>query len=178
MSKSKKNKAVALKYNIEEDTSPVVIASGYGTVAEKIIDIAEKKGIPVFKDDSAASLLCMLEVGSNIPVDLYEVVAAIYCKLLETSAKIKNEEAISQNGKDPAKSRLRGLARGQNRDPESGEERGRTLLKSRSLGRKEKNGGSGNAGETGKAGENGRGGKAGEAGLEKRSDRRGGTAER
>ena len=77
MSKYKKNKAVALKYNAEEDASPVVIASGYGTVAEHIIDIAEKKGIPVFKDDSAASLLCMLEVGSNIPVELYEVVAAI-----------------------------------------------------------------------------------------------------
>ncbi len=94
MSKSKKNKAVALKYNVEEDTSPVVIASGYGTVAENIIDIAEKKGIPVFKDDSAASLLCMLEVGSNIPVDLYEVVAAIYCRLLETSARIKSEEDV------------------------------------------------------------------------------------
>ena len=98
MSKSRKNKAVALKYNVEEDTSPVVIASGYGTVAEKIIDIAEKKGIPVFKDDSAASLLCMLEVGSNIPVDLYEVVAAIYCRLLEASARIKNEEALSRSG--------------------------------------------------------------------------------
>lgn len=96
MSKSKKNKAVALKYNSEEDTSPVVIASGYGTVAEKIIDIAEKKGIPVFKDDSAASLLCMLEVGSNIPVELYEVVAAIYCRLLEASAQIKSEEVISR----------------------------------------------------------------------------------
>lgn len=109
MSKSKKNKAVALKYNVDEDTSPVVIASGYGTVAEKIIDIAEKKGIPVFKDDSAASLLCMLEVGSNIPVDLYEVVAAIYCKLLETSAKIKSEEALTLAGKkeDQRKNLLR-----------------------------------------------------------------------
>ena len=41
MSKYKKNKAVALRYNVDEDTSPVVIASGYGTVAEHIIDIAE-----------------------------------------------------------------------------------------------------------------------------------------
>lgn len=119
MSKSRKNKAVALKYNVEEDTSPVVIASGYGTVAEKIIDIAEKKGIPVFKDDSAASLLCMLEVGSNIPVDLYEVVAAIYCRLLEASARIKNEEALS-------------------RSEEEEEERGRNLLRSRSLSRQGK----------------------------------------
>ncbi len=92
MSKYKKNKAVALKYNAAGDASPVVIASGYGTVAEHIIDIAEKKGIPVFKDDSAASLLCMLDVGSNIPVELYEVVAAIYCKLIETSAQIRGIE--------------------------------------------------------------------------------------
>ena len=92
MSKYKKNKAVALKYNAEEDASPVVIASGYGT----IIDIAEKKGIPVFKDDSAASLLCMLEVGSNIPVELYEVVAAIYCKLIETSASIRGSETAAE----------------------------------------------------------------------------------
>lgn len=90
MSQSKKNKAVALKYNIEEDLAPIVIASGYGDVAQRIIDIAEKQGIPVFRDDSAASMLCMLEVGSSIPTELYEVVAAIYCQLLRTSYRLKN----------------------------------------------------------------------------------------
>lgn len=132
MSKSKKNKAVALKYNAEEDTSPVVIASGYGTVAEKIIDIAEKKGIPVFKDDSAASLLCMLEVGSNIPVDLYEVVAAIYCRLLEASAQIKSEEVISQAKKQEMAGRkllrsrtsARTAERAKRAEKEAGGERG------------------------------------------------------
>lgn len=89
MSKSKRNKAVALKYNMEEDSAPVVIAAGYGDIAQRIIDVAEKKGIPVFKDDSAASLLCMLDIGRSIPPDLYQVVAAIYCKLLETSKKIE-----------------------------------------------------------------------------------------
>lgn len=97
MSKSRKNKAVALKYNAAEDIAPVVIASGYGTIAEKIIDIAEQKGIPVFKDDSAASLLCMLEVGSNISPELYEVIAAIYCQLLDVSYQIKNREAAQSN---------------------------------------------------------------------------------
>ena len=89
MSKSKKNKAVALKYNVEEDLAPIVIASGYGEIAQRIIDVAEQRGIPVFRDDSAVSLLCMLEVG-NIPPELYEVVAAIYCQLLRASYKIKN----------------------------------------------------------------------------------------
>lgn len=132
MSKSKKNKAVALKYNAEEDTSPVVIASGYGTVAEKIIDIAEKKGIPVFKDDSAASLLCMLEVGSNISVDLYEVVAAIYCRLLEASAQIKSQEVISQAKKQETAGRkllrsrtsARTAERAKRAEKEAGVERG------------------------------------------------------
>ena len=91
---SKKSKAVALKYNVEEDLAPIVIASGYGEVAERIINVAEQRGIPVFRDDSAVSLLCMLEVGSNIPPELYEVVAAIYCQLLKTSYKLKN-------GRDP-----------------------------------------------------------------------------
>lgn len=99
MSEYRKKKAVALKYQAEEDAAPIVIASGYGTVAEKIIDVAEKKGIPVFKDDSTASMLCMLEVGSNIPVELYEVVAAVYCKLLETSAKIKGNTEQTQTEK-------------------------------------------------------------------------------
>ena len=81
MSKSE-NKAVALKYNADQDMAPVVIASGYGHIAEKIIDIAECRGIPVYRDDSAASLLCMLDVGKAIPPELYQVIAAIYCQLL------------------------------------------------------------------------------------------------
>ena len=105
MSKYKKNNADALKYNMEEDTAPVVIACGYGPMAEKILDIAEQKGIPVFKDDSAASLLCMLDVGTNIPVELYEVIAAIYGKLMEASARTHgNSPAVGKTqaaGKSP-----------------------------------------------------------------------------
>lgn len=90
MSESKKNKAVALRYSMEEDAAPIVIASGYGHIADKIIDIAENQGIPVFRDDSAASMLCMLEVGKSIPPELYEIVAAIYVQLLKTSDSIKS----------------------------------------------------------------------------------------
>jgi FlhB-like protein len=90
MSESKKNKAVALRYSMEEDAAPIVIASGYGHIADRIIDIAENQGIPVFRDDSAASMLCMLEVGKTIPPELYEIVAAIYVQLLKTSDSIKH----------------------------------------------------------------------------------------
>lgn len=83
MLKSKK-KAAALKYDSEQDGAPVVIASGYGNVAEKIIDVAEQQGIPVYRDNSAASALCMLDVGASIPPELYQIVAAVYCQLLDT----------------------------------------------------------------------------------------------
>ena len=91
MSKSKKvQKAVALKYNTEQDLAPVVIASGYGEVAERIINIAENRGIPVYRDDSAASMLCMLDVGTNIPEDLYEVIAAVYSQIVLTASNLKS----------------------------------------------------------------------------------------
>ena len=87
---NKKNKAVALKYNADTDQAPVIIASGYGEVANKIINIAEQNGIPVYRDDSAASLMCMLDVGSTIPPELYEVIAAIYCQLLKSTSDLRN----------------------------------------------------------------------------------------
>ena len=57
MASAKKSKAVALKYNVEEDLAPIVIASGYGEVAERIIGVAEQRGIPVFRDDSGLPAL-------------------------------------------------------------------------------------------------------------------------
>lgn len=91
-----KNKAVALKYSVEQDRAPVVIASGYGEIANRIIEIAEHNGIPVFRDDSAASLLCMLEVGASIPPELYEVVAAIYVQLLRASKELREKSGFPQ----------------------------------------------------------------------------------
>lgn len=90
---NKKNKAVALRYNSDTDQAPVIIASGYGEVANKIINIAEQNGIPVYRDDSAASLMCMLDVGSTIPPELYEVIAAIYCQLLKSTTDLRNGNA-------------------------------------------------------------------------------------
>ena len=95
-----KNKAVALRYDTKRDNAPVVVASGCGEIAKKIIDVAEKNGIPVYRDDSAASLMCMLKVCSNIPNELYEVVAAIYVSLLKSSKELKKKIIDEQGGKE------------------------------------------------------------------------------
>lgn len=100
---SKKEKAVALRYQEGTDLAPVVIASGYGVVAQNIVQIAEREGIPVFRDDSAASLMCMLEVGQSIPPELYQAVAVIYAEILKISNSIQSGAPVKQETPTTAK---------------------------------------------------------------------------
>ena len=79
--------AVALKYNPEQDYSPVGVASGHGKVAERIINLAEENGVPVYRDDSTAAMLTMLSVGEGIPPELYQVVAGIYVQVVALAKK-------------------------------------------------------------------------------------------
>ena len=81
--KKPSNSAVALKYNPEKDYTPIVVATGQGHVAEKIINLADENGVPVYRDDSTAALLTMLNVGQGIPPELYQVVAGIYVQVMK-----------------------------------------------------------------------------------------------
>lgn len=69
--------AVALKYRLQEDVAPLVIASGRGVMAEAILKKAEELAIPVHPDGDLARMLSDVEVGQSIPEELYEVVAQI-----------------------------------------------------------------------------------------------------
>lgn len=88
--KKPSNAAVALKYNPEKDYTPIVVASGHGHVAEKIINLADENGVPVFRDDSATALLTMLNVGQGIQPELYQLVAGIYVQVMKI-AREKNK---------------------------------------------------------------------------------------
>lgn len=81
------NTAVALKYNPDKDYSPVIVASGHGRAAERIIALADESGVPIYRDDSAAALLSMLEVGQGIPQELYSVVAGIYVEIMKIAGE-------------------------------------------------------------------------------------------
>lgn len=82
---STRNSAVALRYNTGSDYAPVVVASGHGAVADRIIEVADQNGVPVFRDDSATAILTMLNVGQEIPPTLYEVIAGIYVEILKAA---------------------------------------------------------------------------------------------
>lgn len=86
-----KKSAVALKYNPEKDYSPIVVAAGHGHAAERIISLADESGVPIYRDDSAAAVLTMLDVGQGVPPEMYSVVAAIYVEVMRL-AKERQEE--------------------------------------------------------------------------------------
>ena len=83
--------AVALGYDPNEDGAPVVIASGKGSLAEKIIEQAQENKIPVHEDSKLADTLSKLEIGEMIPPELYEVVAEILV-FVDAMDKIKAKD--------------------------------------------------------------------------------------
>jgi flagellar biosynthesis protein len=76
-SPSKRQLAVALRYNEDHEAAPRVLAKGAGGVAQKILDIAKEQNIPVRDDPDLVEALAKLDVGSLIPTELYPAVAEV-----------------------------------------------------------------------------------------------------
>lgn len=74
--KAKLKKAAALSYEQGEE-APKVTALGKGEIAHKIIETAKKNDIPVFENSGLVDALMKLEIGWQIPPELYGVVAEI-----------------------------------------------------------------------------------------------------
>ena len=69
--------AVALKYDAEK-AAPEVVAKGSDLVAHKIRELAAESGVPVIADPPLArSLHGAVEVGHQIPEELYQAVAGL-----------------------------------------------------------------------------------------------------
>lgn len=76
MKDSAKKTAVALSYE-KGNRAPVVVASGEGYLAEKIVATAKDAKVPVYKDVKLAKSLSNIEIGEAIPPELYGAVAEI-----------------------------------------------------------------------------------------------------
>lgn len=68
--------AVALEYDASS-TAPRVAASGQGEMARRIIETAQKHGVPLVQDAALAAALRYVPLQADIPVELYGAVAAI-----------------------------------------------------------------------------------------------------
>ncbi|MBL8917721.1 MAG: EscU/YscU/HrcU family type III secretion system export apparatus switch protein [Myxococcaceae bacterium] len=69
--------AIAIKYDREKDGAPRVIAKGMRLKAEKIREIAKAAGVPFMKNTTLAAALYRVDVGQEIPEELYDAVAEV-----------------------------------------------------------------------------------------------------
>ncbi|MDN5346762.1 MAG: flagellar biosynthesis protein FlhB [Clostridia bacterium] len=70
--------AVALRYREQEDGAPRVVAKGAGSVAARIVQIARENDVPIVQNPPVAqALFRQVEIGQEIPVELYQAVAQI-----------------------------------------------------------------------------------------------------
>lgn len=75
--KEKIRKAAALQYNPMDDEAPRIIAMGKGDIAEKIIEAAGENNVPVYQDANLAQVLNSMNIGDEIPRELYGIVSEI-----------------------------------------------------------------------------------------------------
>ena len=76
--------AVALKYD-EESGAPIVVAKGQDLIAQRIKEIARENRVPIVENKTLARKLHKtVEIGRQIPGDLYESVAQVLAFVYRT----------------------------------------------------------------------------------------------
>lgn len=68
-------RAIALHY--DKKNAPTISAAGEGMTAQDIIALAEQYGVPLYEHPELAEYLSRLPVGTEIPRQLYYVIAEI-----------------------------------------------------------------------------------------------------
>ena len=77
--------AVALHY--DGDTAPRVTAKGHHQVAEQIMALAREHQVPLQENAALAGLLAQVELGEEIPENLYLAVAQVIAFAYHLSGK-------------------------------------------------------------------------------------------
>lgn len=86
MEKERK-KAAALKYETGY-TAPIVTAVGMGLVADRIVEKAAESEVPIVYNKELADLLTNVEVGSNIPYELYDAIAEVIGYIMDVDSDV------------------------------------------------------------------------------------------
>jgi len=81
-----RKKAVALKYELNNE-APIITAAGMGPIADKIIEKADESDVPVVYNKELTDLLSNVDIGKEIPEDLYEAVAYIIAFVTDLDKK-------------------------------------------------------------------------------------------
>lgn len=81
--------AVALQYKPDRMAAPVVVAKGAGFIAARIREIARQHAIPIVENKPVArTLFKLVEIGREVPADLYRAVAEILAFVYRVRGKV------------------------------------------------------------------------------------------
>lgn len=69
--------AAALRYRPGDEAAPRLVARGRGSAAQQILARAEACGVPIRRDEAMVELLDAVELGEQIPPELYAAAAEI-----------------------------------------------------------------------------------------------------
>ena len=72
-----KKAAIAVHYDKERDTAPKIVAKGKGSIADKIIELARENKIPMYEDRDLVEILSKLDLGQEIPAEMYKLIAEV-----------------------------------------------------------------------------------------------------
>jgi flagellar biosynthetic protein FlhB len=82
--------AVAIRYDASEMSAPTVIAKGQDYLALKIKEIAQKHRIITMENKPLArALYSQVEIGQQIPEELFKAVAEVLAYVYKLQGKVK-----------------------------------------------------------------------------------------
>lgn len=77
MANDTKRRAAALHYAQGTGGAPTLVAKGQGFIAEKILATAQQHGVPIHHDPELVGALSRLNLGEQIPLELFSAVATV-----------------------------------------------------------------------------------------------------
>ena len=88
-----RRKAAALRYNRPREAAPRLVAKGQGLVADRIIEVARRHGVPIREDPFLVEALSTLDLNRQIPPQLYRVVAEVLVFVYRLNEERKRKRA-------------------------------------------------------------------------------------
>ena len=81
--------AVAIRYDAETGSAPVVLAKGADLVAQKIKEIARENHVEIVENKPLARMLyANVEIGQEVPPELYQSIAEVLAMVYKMQGKI------------------------------------------------------------------------------------------
>jgi len=87
-----RHRAVALRYEKEQDAAPRVVAKGAGYLADRILELAREHGVHIHQDRDLVEILAKLDIDTPIPESLYRAVAEVLAFVYRLNRRLQEKQ--------------------------------------------------------------------------------------